>query len=201
MGTCGHLCAPVFCKHTPVDAFSLRWERVYCQRKYSSIYLYCAFLLTRNFSKLACTRGPTNQCLRLEQVALSAATEHEGGALLCLVGGAVTACARELGSATVHGGDVCHAVTPVTVGTRYALLVTISTSLYFCFGTTTLSISVRAYILCGWAYWHGWGRFSSMKCREATWYRKLSNDAKGMPHHKNTIREFKCYDRTAHAWL
>jgi hypothetical protein len=56
-------------------------------------------------------------------VALSSASDHEGGALLCLAGGALQSCVRELGAATVHGGDVCHAVTPVTSGTRYALLI------------------------------------------------------------------------------
>lgn len=56
-------------------------------------------------------------------VALSGSSNHEGGKLLCLVGGVVQACIRELGAATVHGGDVCHAVTPVTAGTRYALLI------------------------------------------------------------------------------
>ena len=56
-------------------------------------------------------------------VALSGASEHEGGTLLCLVDGIVRAYERQLGSATVHGGAVCHAVTPVTAGTRYALLI------------------------------------------------------------------------------
>jgi hypothetical protein len=56
-------------------------------------------------------------------IALSVSSDHEGGTLLCLVGGGVHACVRTLGTATVHGGGVCHAVTPVTAGTRYALLV------------------------------------------------------------------------------
>jgi len=56
-------------------------------------------------------------------VALSSSSDHTGGALLCLVGGSVCTCDRELGSATVHRGDVCHAITPVTSGTRYSLLI------------------------------------------------------------------------------
>jgi hypothetical protein len=56
-------------------------------------------------------------------VALSKSTDHQGGSLLCLVGGAVRACDRRLGVATVHSGDVLHAVTPVTAGVRYSLLI------------------------------------------------------------------------------
>jgi hypothetical protein len=56
-------------------------------------------------------------------VALSNPTDHQGGTLLCLVAGAVRTCERGLGVATVHGNDVLHAVTPVTAGTRYALLI------------------------------------------------------------------------------
>jgi hypothetical protein len=55
-------------------------------------------------------------------VALSSPSDHQGGNLLCLVGGAVSMYERELGTATVHKGDVCHAVTPVSEGVRYSLL-------------------------------------------------------------------------------
>jgi hypothetical protein len=56
-------------------------------------------------------------------IALSNPTDHQGGTLLCLVSGAVRTCERGLGVATVHGNDVLHAVTPVTAGTRYSLLI------------------------------------------------------------------------------
>jgi hypothetical protein len=55
-------------------------------------------------------------------IALSTPFAHKGGQLVCLVGGRVQAFDRELGSAIIHGGGVCHAVTPVTEGTRYSLL-------------------------------------------------------------------------------
>ena len=55
-------------------------------------------------------------------VALSGPADHQGGALLCLVGGGVRSIPREIGAATIHSGELCHAVTPVSGGTRYALL-------------------------------------------------------------------------------
>jgi len=56
-------------------------------------------------------------------IALSSSEEHEGGELLCLLGGTVQSFDRVAGSATVHRDDVCHAVRPVESGNRYALLV------------------------------------------------------------------------------
>ncbi|KAJ1453301.1 hypothetical protein M885DRAFT_619196 [Pelagophyceae sp. CCMP2097] len=55
-------------------------------------------------------------------VALSSAEDHCGGDLIALFGGQCRSVARNLGAATVHRGNVLHAVSPLTSGERYALL-------------------------------------------------------------------------------
>ena len=55
-------------------------------------------------------------------IALTPPEAHEGGDLVALAAGACHKMPRRLGEATVHGGHVCHAVSPVTAGERYSLL-------------------------------------------------------------------------------
>jgi predicted 2-oxoglutarate/Fe(II)-dependent dioxygenase YbiX len=55
-------------------------------------------------------------------VALSDANDHAGGDLIALYGGECRVVDRDQGGATVHRGDVLHAVSPLTAGERYALL-------------------------------------------------------------------------------
>jgi hypothetical protein len=57
-------------------------------------------------------------------VALSPPEAFSGGALLALCGDALVEVSdRPQGSAVVHLGSVCHAVSPVTAGTRYGMVI------------------------------------------------------------------------------
>ena len=55
-------------------------------------------------------------------VALSADVDHSGGRLLGVFGGAVQELLRSEGEATVHSSSLLHAVTRMTGGTRYSLI-------------------------------------------------------------------------------
>ena len=55
-------------------------------------------------------------------VALSDDASHEGGRLLGVFGGAVQPLLRAEGDATVHSCRLLHAVSAMTGGTRYALI-------------------------------------------------------------------------------
>ena len=55
-------------------------------------------------------------------VALSDDASHEGGRLLGVFGGAVLPLLRAEGDATVHSCRLLHAVSAMTGGTRYALI-------------------------------------------------------------------------------
>jgi len=55
-------------------------------------------------------------------VCLSPRGAHSGGDLLLAVGGKLRSHVRGEGDATLHVGDVAHAVTEVTSGYRYSLL-------------------------------------------------------------------------------
>eukprot|EP00308_Calcidiscus_leptoporus_P000786 CAMPEP_0119357472 /NCGR_PEP_ID=MMETSP1334-20130426/5850_1 /TAXON_ID=127549 /ORGANISM="Calcidiscus leptoporus, Strain RCC1130" /LENGTH=526 /DNA_ID=CAMNT_0007371723 /DNA_START=186 /DNA_END=1766 /DNA_ORIENTATION=+ len=55
-------------------------------------------------------------------IALSADSDVTGGKLLCAFGGAVQAVSRVEGEATVHSFEVCHGVTRMREGVRYAMI-------------------------------------------------------------------------------
>ena len=56
-------------------------------------------------------------------VALNDETAHSGGGLLAVFDGAVQHLPRAEGEATVHASTLLHAVTCMTSGTRYSLIV------------------------------------------------------------------------------
>jgi hypothetical protein len=60
-------------------------------------------------------------------VALSSDEDHGGGRLLGVYDGEVRAIEREAGEATVHSSELVHAVTNMTHGVRYSLIIFIST--------------------------------------------------------------------------
>jgi len=56
-------------------------------------------------------------------IAVSSDAEHDGGRLLCLCDGEVRRIERGLGCATIHPSSLFHAVTRMTAGARYSLIV------------------------------------------------------------------------------
>lgn len=55
-------------------------------------------------------------------VALSSSEDHVGGELVALYDSRCRAVPRRKGAATVHSGALCHAVSPLTSGVRYSLI-------------------------------------------------------------------------------
>lgn len=55
-------------------------------------------------------------------VALSDGSAHGGGTLLAVYDGALRAVSRREGEATVHPSNVLHAVSRLTAGVRYSLI-------------------------------------------------------------------------------
>jgi len=55
-------------------------------------------------------------------IALSSDEDHGGGSLLAIVAGKLARCERMAGTATLHASTLLHAVTRMTHGERYALI-------------------------------------------------------------------------------
>jgi len=58
---------------------------------------------------------------RTMQVALNGDKDYKGGKLVFAHNKKIHVPSRDAGTATIHGGDTVHAVTPIKSGTRYGL--------------------------------------------------------------------------------